>query len=64
MGCINVEKIAEYLCDPLRTALTDTDPYVRKTAAMCVVKLFDMNPEMVEGMRAFMEKRKPDWPRD
>jgi len=23
-----------------------------------------MNPEMVEGMRAFMEKRKPDWPRD
>jgi AP-1 complex subunit beta-1 len=48
MGCINVEKIAEYLCDPLRTALTDTDPYVRKTAAMCVVKLFDMNPEMVE----------------
>ena len=23
-----------------------------------------MNPERVEGMRAFMEKRKPDWPRD
>lgn len=23
-----------------------------------------MNPEMVEGMRAFIEKRKPEWPRD
>ena len=26
--------------------------------------MYMMNPEMVEGMRAFMEKRKPDWPRD
>ena len=48
MGCINVGKIAEYLCDPLRSALADEDPYVRKTAAMCVVKLFDMNAELVE----------------
>ena len=48
MGCIAVEKIAEYLCDPLRLALRDEDPYVRKTAAMCVLKLFDMNPELVE----------------
>lgn len=48
MGCINVGKIAEYLCDPLRSALGDQDPYVRKTAAMCVVKLFDMDMEMVE----------------
>ena len=26
----------------------DEDPYVRKTAAICVAKLFDINPELVE----------------
>ena len=26
----------------------DTDPYVRKTATMCVAKLYDINPELVE----------------
>jgi AP-1 complex subunit beta-1 len=47
MGCIRVDKIAEYLCDPLRKALVDPDPYVKKTAAICVLKLFDMDSEMV-----------------
>ena len=28
MGCIRVEKITEYLCDPLQRTLTDEDPYV------------------------------------
>ena len=27
---------------------SDTDPYVRKTATMCVAKLYDINPELVE----------------
>ena len=48
MACINVDKIAEYLCDPLNIALKDQDPYVRKTGALCVLKLHDMNPELVE----------------
>jgi AP-1 complex subunit beta-1 len=48
MGCIRVSKISEYLVDPLRDALVDTDPYVRKTAAICVAKLFDIVPSMVE----------------
>ena len=26
----------------------DADPYVRKTATMCVAKLYDINPELVE----------------
>ena len=47
MGCIRVDKIAEYLCDPLRAALADEDPYVKKTAAICVLKLFVMNAELV-----------------
>ena len=27
--------------------LQDADPYVRKTAAVCVAKLYDINPELV-----------------
>jgi len=47
MGCIRVDRITEYLCEPLRKALRDDDPYVRKTAAVCVAKLYDIAPEMV-----------------
>ncbi|KFV77411.1 AP-1 complex subunit beta-1, partial [Dryobates pubescens] len=36
MGCIRVDKITEYLCEPLRKCLKDEDPYVRKTAAVCL----------------------------
>jgi vesicle coat complex subunit len=54
MGCIRVEKITEYLCEPLRKALKDEDPYVRKTAAVCVAKLYDINPDLVE-VQGFLE---------
>ncbi|EIE25043.1 Adaptor protein complex beta subunit [Coccomyxa subellipsoidea C-169] len=54
MGCIRVDKITEYLCDPLQRCLKDDDPYVRKTAAVCVAKLYDINPELVED-RGFLE---------
>ncbi len=48
MGCIRVDKITEYLCEPLRNCLKDQDPYVRKTAAVCVSKLYDIEPSLVE----------------
>lgn len=48
MGCIRVDKITEYLCEPLRKCLRDEDPYVRKTAAVCVAKLHDINGTLVE----------------
>jgi hypothetical protein len=96
MGCIRVDKITEYLCDPLQRCLKvrhgaqpgggarrpvaanarqpspaavpaaaaaeappgappqDDDPYVRKTAAVCVTKLFDINAELVED-RGFLD---------
>jgi len=106
MGCIRVDKITEYLCDPLGRCLKvgagqcakpgpfccqegpataavgsaykmaqamlwaksaplvachrctlpkqDDDPYVRKTAAVCVAKLYDINPELVED-RGFLD---------
>eukprot|EP00029_Vermamoeba_vermiformis_P013847 TRINITY_DN877_c0_g1_i2.p1 TRINITY_DN877_c0_g1~~TRINITY_DN877_c0_g1_i2.p1 ORF type:complete len:881 (+),score=403.46 TRINITY_DN877_c0_g1_i2:5113-7755(+) len=54
MGCIRVDKIVEYLCEPLRKSLRDRDPYVLKTAAICVAKLFDINPSLCEE-QGFLE---------
>lgn len=47
MGCLRAERIIDYLCDPLQKCLRDDDPYVRKTAALCVAKLYDLKPELV-----------------
>lgn len=50
MGCLRADKILDYVCDPLRKCLRDDNPYVRKTAAICVVKLYDLKPAMcIEG---------------
>ncbi len=46
MGCIRVDKIVDYMEEPLRKTLKDDSPYVRKTAAICVAKLFDLNPTL------------------
>ncbi|CUA75787.1 AP-1 complex subunit beta-1 [Rhizoctonia solani] len=46
MGCLRAEKIIDYLSDPLHKALKDQDPYVRKTAALCVAKLYELKPEL------------------
>jgi len=46
MGCIRVDKMVDYMEEPLRKTLRDESPYVRKTAAICVAKLFDLNPSM------------------
>ena len=46
MGCIRVEKMIDYMEEPLRKTLRDESPYVRKTAAICVAKLFDLNPSL------------------
>eukprot|EP00538_Stauroneis_constricta_P004266 CAMPEP_0119555456 /NCGR_PEP_ID=MMETSP1352-20130426/7661_1 /TAXON_ID=265584 /ORGANISM="Stauroneis constricta, Strain CCMP1120" /LENGTH=888 /DNA_ID=CAMNT_0007602217 /DNA_START=37 /DNA_END=2703 /DNA_ORIENTATION=- len=54
MGCIRVDRITEYLCEPLSRALRDDDPYVRKTAAVCVAKLYDIAPDLVQE-RGFLE---------
>lgn len=46
MGCLRVDKIIDYLTEPLRKTLKDENPYVRKTAAVCVAKLYELNPEL------------------
>jgi len=47
MGCIRIKDITEYLCDPLKKALKDEDPYVRKTGALCVPKLLEITPALI-----------------
>jgi AP-1 complex subunit beta-1 len=47
MGCLRAEKIIDYLADPLQKCLRDENPYVRKTAALGVAKLYDLKPELV-----------------
>eukprot|EP00758_Cryptobia_borreli_P000499 Tbor_TRINITY_DN114_c0_g1::TRINITY_DN114_c0_g1_i1::g.11982::m.11982/K12392/AP1B1; AP-1 complex subunit beta-1 len=43
MMCIRVDCIVEYVLDPLRQSVRDSDPYVRKTAAFGLGKLYHNN---------------------
>src|SRR5690242_21614263 len=46
MGCIRVDKMVDYMEEPLRKTLRDESPYVRKTAVLSVAKLYDLSPSM------------------
>lgn len=48
MGCLRVERVLDYLCEPLRKALYDENAYVRKTAATCVAKVAELSPALAE----------------
>jgi non-SMC mitotic condensation complex subunit 1 len=48
MSYIPLPVIIEALVDPLRHCLKDKDPYVRKTAALCVAKLYVQDAKTVE----------------
>ncbi|EJD53032.1 Adaptor protein complex beta subunit [Auricularia subglabra TFB-10046 SS5] len=48
MSYIPLPRVLESLIDPLRASLRDKDPYVRKTAAICVAKLFFHDALLVE----------------
>ncbi|OII76433.1 AP-2 complex beta subunit protein [Cryptosporidium andersoni] len=53
MGYIRLEQITEYLVEPLRRCCNDQDPYVRKTAAICIAKLYDISPSLMEEQGFF-----------
>ena len=36
------------MVEPLKAALDDTDPYVRKTAVLCIPKVYEVNAKDVE----------------
>jgi AP-1 complex subunit beta-1 len=45
MSSLRVPKLNEYLVEPLKTAMKDDDPYVRKTAVLSVPKMFEIAPD-------------------
>lgn len=48
MGCLRVLELCEYLIPPLCKALKDTDSYVQHNAVMCVPKVYELAPKLVE----------------
>ncbi|KAL9057250.1 MAG: hypothetical protein Q9162_002454 [Coniocarpon cinnabarinum] len=46
---IHVREFVEGTVSPLKKLLKDTDAYVRKTAALCVAKLYDHDRQLIEG---------------
>ncbi|EPY26960.1 AP-1 complex subunit beta-1 [Strigomonas culicis] len=46
MLCLRVPDVVEYTLEPLRRAMVDTDPYVRKTAAIGIGKIFHHEMEI------------------
>ena len=48
MGCLRVTQLNEYLITPLKEGLKDENPYVRKTAVMCVPKVYEISPELID----------------
>ncbi|KAH3679843.1 hypothetical protein WICMUC_000586 [Wickerhamomyces mucosus] len=65
MGCIRVDKMVDYMEIPLNRTLKDENPYVRKTAAICVAKLFELNREVciengyLETLKKLVEDSNP-----
>ena len=53
------------MCEPLQNALQDTDPYVRKTAVVCVAKIHELNPQLaidyglLEGLSQLLSDSNP-----
>jgi len=48
MSYIPIPVVIEALTENLRHCLRDRDPYVRKTAAICVAKLYASDPRKAE----------------
>lgn len=48
MSYVHVREFVEATVPHLKQLLRDADPYVRKTAAFCVAKLYDHDRELVE----------------
>src|ERR1700733_1012472 len=58
MSYIHVREFVEATVPPLKRLLKDGDPYVRKTAAFCVAKLYDHDQALVEKSDLIAELNK------
>jgi vesicle coat complex subunit len=52
---IRLESVAEHMIIPLKRCLRDPDPYVRKTVAFGIARLYDIIPEVVENAQLFTD---------
>jgi AP-1 complex subunit beta-1 len=65
MSYINVDKVTDHISDPLRACLKDQDAYVRKTAAIAIVKLYFtdrrliMNEGLLDDLRSLLNDSNP-----
>jgi AP-1 complex subunit beta-1 len=57
-GCLRVAKLNDYLIEPLKDAVQDEEAYVRKTAVLCVPKVYEVSEELVQnsGLVDMMQK--------
>lgn len=55
MSSLLTDEMARALIDPMRSSLYDKKPYVRKTAAMCVARVYTYDPPLMEKS-GFIEK--------
>ena len=53
MSRIHIEGVAENMIIPLKQRLEDPDPYVRKTAALSVAKLYDIVPDAIDNANMY-----------
>lgn len=53
MSRIHIEGVAENMIIPLKQRIEDSDAYVRKTAALCVAKLYDIIPEAMDNANIY-----------
>ena len=49
MSYIHVREFVEATLTPVKSLLKDSDPYVRKTAAIAVAKLYEHDKKLIEG---------------
>ena len=49
ISSIHVREFVEASIPPVKSLLKDSDPYVRKTAALAVSKLYDHDKKLIEG---------------
>ncbi|KAG5518832.1 hypothetical protein PMAC_002362 [Pneumocystis sp. 'macacae'] len=58
MSYINIKEFIDSIIIPLRQLLSDPDPYVRKTGAICVAKLYHINKNIIEENNLIDELKK------
>ena len=47
IGYIKVDKLNDYLIEPLKQSIFDEDPYVRKCAILTIPKIYEISPDLV-----------------